>query len=242
MITSEIKYIPAGETAILVKFGDAISEEINRLVRSFVLVLKSNENYGIGIVEFVPAYTDVLVYYDLHIFTFQEIIDLLKELVLKMDSIDLPASRLIEIPVCYGGKYGEDLNEVAQRNKLTEDEVIRIHSSSDYLIYMLGFTPGFAYLGGLDKRIATPRREQPRTIIQAGSVGIAGDQTGIYPIESPGGWQLIGRTPLRLFDPENETPFLFEAGDKLRFVPIDGDEYFRIEQLVEQRKFKLKFC
>lgn len=240
MIPANVKYFPAGETAILVRFGDTISEELHQVVRTFVQVLKNDSNYGTGITELVPAYTDVLVYYDLAFFSFHELIDHLKGLVTTMDSVELPASRVVELPVCYGGEHGNDLQEVALRNKLTEEQVIAIHSAAEYLVYMLGFTPGFAYLGGLDKQISTPRREQPRTIIPAGSVGIAGDQTGIYPIESPGGWQLIGRTPVKLFDPGNDNPFLLEAGDKLRFVPISENEYLRISTLINQGNYKVK--
>ncbi len=139
----------------------------------------------------------------------------------------------MEIPVCYGGSFGPDLSFVAEHGKITEEEVIRIHSSRDYRIYMLGFLPGFPYLGGMDERIFTPRLNSPRTRIPAGSVGIGGEQTGIYPMDSPGGWQLIGRTPYRLFKPEQVRKPLYEAGDSIRFVPINQEEYKEIKRKQE---------
>src|SRR5699024_4926794 len=136
-------------------------------------------------------------------------------------------SRMVEIPVLYGGDYGPDLDLVAHRNQLSTEEVIRIHSERDYLVYMIGFAPGFPYVGGMDERIEAPRKENPRQSIPAGSVGIAGKQTGIYPFESPGGWQIIGRTPAQLFLPESNPPTLIQPGDRLRFVPIDEAEYVK---------------
>lgn len=136
---------------------------------------------------------------------------------------------MTEIPVCYGGELGPDLPEVAAAHGLSEEEVVEIHASADYLVYMLGFAPGFAYLGGLPKRIATPRRRTPRLSIPAGTVGIAGDQTGVYPIATPGGWQLIGRTPDPLFLPDAMPPALLRAGDIVRFRPISRAEFDRRE-------------
>ena len=138
---------------------------------------------------------------------------------------------MLEIPVLYGGEMGPDLEFVAQHAGKTPEEVVGIHTSADYLIYMLGFTPGFAYLGGMSGEIAAPRLETPRVKIPAGSVGIAGSQTGVYPIDSPGGWQLIGRTPVRMYDPEREPPILPQAGQYIRFYPIDRAEFDRISAL-----------
>jgi KipI family sensor histidine kinase inhibitor len=136
---------------------------------------------------------------------------------LALSTAALPEPRQIQVPVMYDG---EDLSRVARHNGLRESEVIRLHSETTYLVYMLGFSPGFAYMGGLSSKLATPRLETPRVAVPAGAVGIAGNQTGIYPVESPGGWNIIGRTPLKLFDPTAENPFLFEPGDEVRFVPI----------------------
>ncbi|HHY76979.1 MAG TPA: 5-oxoprolinase subunit PxpB, partial [Clostridiales bacterium] len=153
---------------------------------------------------------------------------------------DSEPAKVVEIPTIYGGEYGPDIEFVAQHNNLTVDEVIEIHSSRNYLIYMLGFTPGFPYLGGMSEKIETPRLKTPRTKIPAGSVGIAGKQTGIYPIDSPGGWQLIGRTPVKLYDPLADPPVLLNAGDYVRFVPIDEKEYKSILKQVEENKYKVK--
>jgi inhibitor of KinA len=133
---------------------------------------------------------------------------------------DLPEPRLVEIPVCYGGSLGPDLTDLAEQHNLSTDEVVRLHSSAVYLVYMVGFMPGFAYLGGLPERIATPRRASPRTAVPAGSVGIGGQQSGVYPLESPGGWNLIGRTPLQIFDITRDEQTLLATGDRVRFVPI----------------------
>ena len=138
---------------------------------------------------------------------------------------------VVEIPTVYGGEFGPDLGFVASHNNLTEDEVVAIHSGTDYLVYMLGFIPGFTYLGGMDPRIATPRLSSPRTLIPAGSVGIAGAQTGTYPSDSPGGWQIIGRTPVTMYDMSKKQAALLSAGDYVRYVPIDEAEYNRIKAL-----------
>jgi inhibitor of KinA len=139
------------------------------------------------------------------------------------------AERLIEVPVCYGGALGVDLAEVAAFHSMTEQEVIAAHSEITYFVYMMGFTPGFAYMGGLPLRLATPRKSVPRTSVPAGSVGIGGGQTGIYPLETPGGWQVIGRTPLRLFLPECDPPTLLRAGDSVKFVPITQEQYWELK-------------
>ena len=145
---------------------------------------------------------------------------------------------MFEIPVCYGGEYGPDIQNIADHAGLSVEEVIQIHTSRDYLIYMLGFLPGFTYLGGLDERIHTPRLANPRIRIPAGSVGIGGSQTGIYPMDSPGGWQLMGMTPVKTYDPDREVPILVEAGDYIRFVAIDEDEFHRIKELVDKNEYQ----
>jgi KipI family sensor histidine kinase inhibitor len=227
----ELRYIPAGDTAFIIKTGDEISGEINAAVRKILLRLE-NENIP-GITDFIPSYNELMVCYDPSVTGFRELSSLLKSCTSGIDGADLPASPVIDVPVLYGGEYGPDIQFVADINKLSEDEVIEIHTSAVCLVYMLGFTPGFCYLGGLDPRIATPRRETPRLTIPAGAVGIAGSQTGIYPIDSPGGWQLIGRTPLRLFNPEHKPEFLFRAGDRIRFVSVTGEEYQDILEKVK---------
>jgi inhibitor of KinA len=141
------------------------------------------------------------------------------------------------VPTLYGGEYGPDIEFVATHNNITPEEVIEIHTATPYLVYMLGFTAGFPYLGGMSEKIATPRLKTPRTRIPAGSVGIAASQTGLYPIESPGGWQLIGRTPIKAFSPQSENPFLFAAGDYLKFRAIEQDEYDKIKELSEKGEY-----
>ena len=178
--------------------------------------------------ELVPAYCSLTVQYDSSLTSHTQLTAALTELCRHLDGPAAAAGTLVELPVLYGGFCGQDLDFVAQNAGLSPEQVIQIHSQTDYLIYMLGFTPGFPYLGGMDGRIAAPRLQTPRVRIPAGSVGIAGEQTGVYPIASPGGWQIIGRTPLRLFDPQREQPFLLSAGQRVRFVPIDEAEYRRL--------------
>ncbi len=226
-----MKFLHAGDSSIVVEFGNEISKDINRDLRSLTDAL-DNSNYDF-IKEIVPTYRSIIIHYDSLKISFEE----LKEKILeagntKNDSGEKDIN-IVEIPVLYGGEVGPDIEEVAKHNGISVEEVIKIHSSGEYLIYMLGFTPGFPYLGGMDEKIATPRLEKPRLKISAGSVGIAGSQTGIYPMESPGGWQLIGRTPLDLFDPKSENPFLLNAGDYIRFIPITQEEYDSIKNSVK---------
>jgi len=227
-----MKYLPSGDSAIIIKTGSDISANQNIKVRKLLYGIEREKINGI--VDFIPAYNELLICYDPLEISFRRLLDTLYLIENKLDDIQLPESRIIRVPVLYGGEAGPDLDEVAERNRLTPDKVIEIHSSADYLIYMLGFTPGFCYLGGMDERIATPRKAQPRLNIPAGSVGIADKQTGIYPIVSPGGWQLIGKTPLRLFDPARDPVFLFSPGDHIRFYAIGEEEFLRISELSEK--------
>lgn len=230
------KYLLAGDKALTIEYGDEISEDISGKVRSMMVALESNKIDGI--IETVPTYRSLMVHYDALTIGYDELVKKLKDLENKLEDIFLPESKVIEIPTVYGGEYGLDIENVAYHNKITVDEVIKIHSSKEYLIYMLGFTPGFPYLGGMDERIATPRLESPRTKIRKGSVGIAGSQTGIYPIDSPGGWQLIGKTPLKLYEPKIEIPILLKAGDYIKFVPISEDKYKKIEHSINSGDYK----
>jgi KipI family sensor histidine kinase inhibitor len=235
---NEPKYLLAGDKAITVEFGDEIKEEINKLVRSMSYAI-NNKNIK-GIIEIIPTYRSISIQYNPLEITIGDLIERLKEIYANIDSIQLPPAKVIEIPTVYGGEYGPDIEFVSQYNNISTDEVIKFHTSVDYLIYMLGFTPGFTYLGGLPREIETPRLKTPRTKIPAGSTGIAGKQTGIYPIESPGGWQLIGRTPLKLYDPKRNPPIILNAGDYLRFISIGEKEYKEILKLVEENKYEIK--
>ena len=217
-------FFPAGDLALVVELGDAISTEINRKVRSLTDALE--EGSIPGVFDFLPTYRSVLVYYDPLIVTAGEVQDGIKRLLERAEVTDTDTRHIVHIPTLYGDDMGPDIAFVAEHNGIDEQEVIRIHSGADYLVYMMGFSPGFAYLGGLDERLATPRLQSPRTEIPAGAVGIAETQTGVYPMASPGGWQLIGRTPLKLFDPARARPVLLSAGDYVRFVPIESQEAY----------------
>lgn len=228
----KVRFLPCGDQAVTVEWGSTIDEHINRQVHAFAR--KAEELFHPAITEVVPTYRSATVHYRPEVFSYEE----LKQLLLSLtqggaeEAEELP---VVEIPVCYGGEYGPDLLEVAQHCSLTPEEVIARHTAPTYRIYMLGFTPGFPYLGGMDPSIAAPRRKEPRIHIPAGSVGIAGEQTGVYPIVSPGGWQLIGRTPLRLFDPQREQPILLSAGAGIRFVPIDEETFRKMEEKKGER-------
>lgn len=180
----------------VIQFGQEISPEINAQITAFVHLMR--EQHVEGVTDVIPAFSSLLINYDPRVIDYRKLKRRLEKLLKLEVSKKASSSRIFEIPVCYGGEYGPDLENIAKHANLTPQEVIDIHSSSDYLIYMLGFLPGFSYLGGLDERIHTPRLANPRIRIPAGSVGIGGSQTGIYPLDSPGGWQLLGLTPLKL--------------------------------------------
>lgn len=218
-----IDLIPLGDSAVIVQMGQTIQPETHRQVKALAAHL--DEHPFPGLIEYIPAFTTVTVFYDPLRLSFSSVCWILEQMVSGLgDAMDIQP-KTVEIPVCYGGEFGPDLEFVAEHNGLTPEEVIRIHSSGEYLVYMIGFAPGFPYLGGMSDRIAAPRRPSPRLAIPAGTVGIAGTQTGVYPIETPGGWQLIGRTPLALFRPHENPPSLLQAGDMIRFRPISCQEY-----------------
>ena len=228
----KVRFLPCGDQAGTVEWGSTIDEHINRQVHAFARKVEALSHPAIT--EVVPTYRSATVHYRPEVFSYEELNQLLAPLAQGSaeEAEELP---VVEIPVCYGGEYGPDLEEVAQHCSLTPEEVIARHTAPTYRIYMLGFTPGFPYLGGMDPSIAAPRRKEPRIHIPAGSVGIAGEQTGVYPIVSPGGWQLIGRTPLRLFDPQREQPILLSAGAGIRFVPIDEETFRKMEEKEGER-------
>lgn len=217
----------AGDSALNLEFAKTISAETSAKIRMAADSLMADPIEGIT--ELVPTFCSLMVYYDPLLITFDEVATKLHGKLRDVGEVDLSVRKIVPIPVCYGGDFGPDLATVAQHAGLSEEEVIAIHSGHDYLIDMLGFLPGFAYLGGLDERLHTPRLATPRTRLEPGSVGIGGAQTGIYPLASPGGWQIIGRTPLKPYDPDRENPILYAAGEYLRFVPITPDEYTAIE-------------
>lgn len=224
------RYLLAGDSALVIEFGDQISPEVSARVRGMFLAIEQAKLPTV--VAMNPTYRSLLVQYDPGKSGYDELLLELRQLESSLESLSLPKPNILEVPTRYGGEQGPDLNFVCEHSGLSEQQVVEIHSAQPYLIYMLGFAPGFPYLGGMDERLQTPRLQTPRTKIPGGSVGIAGEQTGLYPNDSPGGWQLIGRTPLKLYDPWREPPILHRTGDYLKFVPIDEDEYRRIEQEV----------
>ena len=224
MIYDRPRFFPAGDLALVAELGDAISPEINRRVRGLTDALEQGSIPGVF--DFLPTYRSVLVYYDPLLVTSGEVEEGIERLLENAEAADTGKRHVVHIPTLYAGDMGPDIAFVAEHSGLDEQEVVKIHSSSDYLVYMMGFAPGFAYLGGLDERLATPRLQSPRTEIPPGAVGIAETQTGVYPVASPGGWQLIGRTPVRLFDPARERPVLLSAGDYVRFVPLESPQAY----------------
>jgi KipI family sensor histidine kinase inhibitor len=224
--------------AIRVCFGEGISEKIHKRIKQFTSMLAVTKIHGI--VEWVPAYHTVAIYYRPEMITYNELVEKVKKIYYTSTDVKSLQSIVYEIPVYYGGKAGEDLPFIAQYHQLSEEEVIAIHTDKEYLIYMIGFVPGFPYLGGLSQQLAVPRLEHPRPRVPAGSVGIGGDQTGIYPSVVPSGWRIIGITPVKLFDIENSSPVLFTAGNYIKFYPVDFTEFAKIQQLVEGKKYKVK--
>lgn len=227
---------PLGDQSLFVTLGEDISPDTHRLVRTLTEGLENRQFPWID--EIVPSYTGVAVYYDAYKL-YSEFPDAspygtaatsLSEFISTLKEETTTEERIVEVPVCYGGDYGPDLSVVAEENGLKEEEVITLHSSINYLVYMLGFAPGFPFLGGMDERIATPRKESPRLRVPSGSVGIAGSQTGVYPVDTPGGWQLIGRTPLVLFNAEETPPSYIQPGDRVKFYSVSPEEFKRLEE------------
>ncbi len=210
------KILPLGDSSLLIQFGEDIDPDLNRRVLALDALLHASLPQGV--IETVPAYASLLVCYDPLVITYAEVEEWVGSHVDRVQTLAGQPSRYIEVPVRYGGERGPDLGFVASSHGLSPREVVRRHTAAEVVVYMMGFTPGFAYMGRLDPAIATPRLETPRTRVPAGSVGIAGAQTGIYPIDSPGGWRLIGWTPLMLFDLKADPPFLFAPGDTVHFV------------------------
>lgn len=232
---------PMGECALIVKFNNKIN--INTHLKIKTLSQYLDKNPVKGMIEYVPAFVTITIFYNpLEVIKeaqgyeqlknkspYELISSKIEKIVYKLEDGIQDNPRIVEIPVCYGEEFGPDLKFVADYNKISIEEVIDIHSSCENRVYMIGFAPGFPYLAGMSEKIATPRRKTPRVSIPAGSVGIAGSQTGVYPISTPGGWQLIGKTPLNLFRPENEVPSLLQAGDVVKFRAISKEEYYELK-------------
>ena len=210
------KIVPLGDSALLVQLGTEIDLITNQRVHALSALISSSPIEGL--IETVPAYATLVIHYDPLVLAYSEVNQWVRSKLEQVQDSKPPISRRIEVPVKYGGEYGPDLESVAAYHNLQIEEVIRIHSERIYTVYMMGFTPGFPYMGKLDDAIVMPRLEVPRTNVPGGTVAIAGSQTGIYPITSPGGWHLIGHTSLVLFDPNHDNPFLFAPGDEVKFI------------------------
>ena len=227
-----MKIIPASDSAILVTFGDSISFEAHcRVIALFRAFEKLRDN---RIRNLHPAYASLLIDFHPLSITHHEAENLVFSLDSKEGNGELSEADIIEIPVCYEAEFGPDLATVAQHLQMTEEQLVALHTASEYFVYFLGFSPGFAYLGGLSKKLYAPRLETPRTYVRAGSVGLAGQQTGIYPNDSPGGWQLIGCTPLRMFDPARTPASQLRPGDRVLFKRVTRGEFEQIVRDQEQ--------
>jgi len=222
------KIFPLGDNALTVEFDNKLSEAVNTHVLSFAGLFNKNSFHGF--IEIVPAYASLTVFYDVLIVrknfpefpsAFGAVKNYIENNLKKSDVFAAADSRLVEIPVCFDAEFALDLDFIVLRNNLSAKEIIEIFLAKTYRVYMLGFLPGFAYMGELDRRIAAPRKETPRLNVPKGSIGIAGKQTGIYSLESPGGWQIIGRTNVELFTPNEEKPTLLQAGDSVKFFQAD---------------------
>lgn len=217
-----------GDAALTIDFGNRIDEDTNKHVLQLYQKLK---DFSPSIIDLVPAYSSLTVYYDvLSLRTktqsaFNAMKTLIEPLLQQTEKEKTVAQRTVQIPVCYDENFALDINEIAAQKNISVEEVIHLHTAKAYRVFMIGFLPGFAYMGKVDERLATPRKAQPRTNVAAGSVGIAGEQTGVYPLASPGGWNIIGRTPVKLFDPTKEESVLLQPGDEVMFYSITQDEF-----------------
>ena len=225
--TATPRFQPASDQSLLVYFDQKITLDVHQRVRKLLRLLEREPIVGIRNLN--PAYCSILVNFDALILNHRELESILLGYLDRLDAVPLPEPRELEIPTCYGGEFGPDLNEVASLRGLTPTQAIDLHASATYIVYFLGFVPGFAYLGELPEALATPRLDSPRRSTPAGSVGIAGNQTGVYPFATPGGWRLIGRTPIAMFRPDREAMSYLSIGDRVRFTPISRARFAALE-------------
>lgn len=235
---NEFSIFPAGDSAVNVTFANVVDPQINQFIRILQkeLTLKRTD----GITALVPAFRTLTIFYDPEILSFDKLADMVRTSAAEIKQVTQQSKRIVHVPVCYENEFSPDMAHVSEHSGLSRKEIIVRHTSPDYLIYMLGFLPGFVYLGGLDAKLATPRLATPRLAINPGAVGIAGEQTGVYPIASPGGWQIIGQTPIKLFQPEKENPFYYQAGDYVHFDPITVSEFNQIKHLDDEGRYQIK--
>jgi inhibitor of KinA len=222
------RFQSASDQSLLVYFGQEITLEAHQHVMKLLWLLQSKPVTGIRNLH--PAYTSLLVEFDVLTLRQDKLEGILRLYLDRIEDIRLPEPRLLEIPVCYGGHFGPDLDDLCSMHGITPSQAIELHTSASYDVFFLGFVPGFAYLGGLPKALAMPRLTTPRRSVPAGSVGIAGDQTGVYPFATPGGWRLIGRTPVAMFRPDRSNMSLLSIGDRVRFVPISHEQFALLEK------------
>jgi inhibitor of KinA len=218
----------ASDQSLLVYFGQEITIQAHQQVRKLLRLLEMEPIAGVRNLH--PAYCSLLVKFDGLRLRHDQVESILRRYLERLEEIKLPEPRLVEIPVCYGGEFGPDLAEVCAIHGLTPAQAIEMHASTEYLVYFLGFVPGFAYLGELPEALVTPRLAAPRRRVPAGSVGIAGNQTAVYPFATPGGWRLIGRTPVAMFRAEREGFSLLAIGDRVRFAPISAERFGALEK------------
>ena len=235
-VESDPTFQPMGDRCLIIEFESRVDPEINARVRSVARHLLTHPIEGV--VDIVPAFTTVAVHYRPEAVRdgppsespYRRLCRSIERILAQGIARPDAGARVVEVPVCYGGELGPDLDEVAVQCRMTPQQVIALHAASPHQVYMLGFAPGFPYLGGLDSRLETPRRSTPRTKVPAGSVAIAREQSAIYSIETPGGWNILGRTPLKLFTPETVPPCLLQPGDNVRFVPISAEQFNAMQQ------------
>lgn len=218
----------ASDQSLLIYFGQQITLDAHEHVRKFLLLLEREPIAGVRNLH--PAYCSVLVKFDALKWQHEQLEEILKQYLGRMEDVTLPEPRKVEIPVCYGGEHGPDLIDVSEMHGMTPAQVIELHSSATYVVYFLGFVPGFAYLGELPEALVTPRLTTPRRRVPPGSVGIAGRQTGVYPVATPGGWRLLGRTPISMFRPDRDGFSLLSIGDRVRFTPISSEQFAALER------------
>ena len=218
----------ASDQSLLIYFGQQITLGAHERVRKLLRLLESEPIAGIRNLH--PAYCSVLVKFDPLKWRHEQLEEILKQYLGRLQDVTLPAPRQVEIPVCYGGEYGPDLTDVSETHGMTSAQVIELHSSTTYVVYFLGFVPGFAYLGELPEALVTPRLATPRRRVPPGSVAIAGRQTGVYPVATPGGWRLLGRTPISMFRPDQDGFSLLSIGDSVRFTPISQEQFAALER------------
>jgi len=221
------RFVRSSDQSLLVYFGQEITLEAHERVRKLLRLLDIEPIAGVRNLH--PAYCSVLIKFDAMKQRHEELEAILRKYLDRLGKVNLPEPRQVEVPVCYGGEFGPDLDEVAALHKVTAEQLIELHTATTYLVYFLGFVPGFAYLGKLHEALVTPRLAMPRKKVPAGSVGIAGSQTGVYPFETPGGWRLLGRTPIAMFSARREGSSLLSIGDRVRFVPISRQQFDVLE-------------